>query len=361
MSKRIYDYLKINDLKDMLNKTGILYADRPAYKIKVEEGKYQIYTHKEVRDMINNLGTALINLGLKGKRIAVIGENRYEWEIAYLSIVCGTEIVVPLDKSLPANELELLIERSDIEAIFYTKKYSDIIQNIKYSEKNKLKHLISMDSDENFEGIYSQKELIREGRKLIEEGNNEFLKENWDYVGNEIGKFIEVAFRIVQNKTLNQYTSMNEKLPIINEGFLKNFEQSNNADEEYRIIIPRVLYSMYCIRNKRGMIHINNINPNRMDALYLINSSKWILAEIIRTTSNIDFEIAMQLIDDILHKTIPYVWRNNDTVRVLNTKLNVKEKILLLLYSEDKMSLEKLFNCIEYKNKTIFKKYIITF
>mgnify|MGYP002532326507 FL=1 len=180
MSKRIYDYLKINDLKDMLNKTGILYADRPAYKIKIEEGKYQIYTHKEVRDMINNLGTALINLGLKGKRIAVIGENRYEWEIAYLSIVCGTGIVVPLDKSLPANELELLIERSDIEAIFYTKKYSDIIQNIKYSEKNKLKHLISMDSDENFEGIYSQKELIREGRKLIEEGNNEFLNAKID-------------------------------------------------------------------------------------------------------------------------------------------------------------------------------------
>lgn len=175
MNKRIYDYLKINDLKDMLNKTGKLYAEKPAYKIKVEEGKYQVYTHKEVRDMINALGTALINLGLKGKRIAVIGENRYEWEIAYLSIVCGTGIVVPLDKSLPANELELLIERSDIEAIFYTKKYSEIIQNIRLSEKNKLKHLISMDNDENGEGIYSQKELIREGKKSIEEGNNEFL------------------------------------------------------------------------------------------------------------------------------------------------------------------------------------------
>lgn len=175
MNKKIYDYLEIKDLKDMLNKTGKLYAKRPAYKIKVENGKYKTYSHSEVRDMINNLGTALINLGLKGKRIAVIGENRYEWEIAYLSIVCGTGIVVPLDKSLPANELELLIERSDIEAIFYTKKYSDIIQNIRYSEKNKLKHLISMDNDENFEGIYSQKELIRKGKKLIEEGNKEFL------------------------------------------------------------------------------------------------------------------------------------------------------------------------------------------
>ena len=175
MNKRIYDYLEIKDLKDMLNKTGKLYAERPAYKIKVEEGKYQTYTHKEVRDMINALGTALIDLGLKGKRIAVIGENRYEWEIAYLSIVCGTGIVVPLDKSLPANELERLIERSDIEAIFYTKKYSDVIQNIKFSEKNKLKHLISMDSDEHGEEIYSQKELIQTGKKLIEEGNKEFL------------------------------------------------------------------------------------------------------------------------------------------------------------------------------------------
>ena len=153
MNKRIYDYLEIKDLKDMLNKTEKLYANRPAYKIKIEEGKYQVYTHKEVRDMINALGTALINLELKGKRIAVIEENRYEWEIAYLSIVCGTGIVVPLDKSLPANELELLIERSDIEAIFYTKKYSEIIQNIRLSEKNKLKHLISMDNDENVEGI----------------------------------------------------------------------------------------------------------------------------------------------------------------------------------------------------------------
>lgn len=175
MREELYDYLQISDLKDMLNKTGRLYADRPAYKIKTEEGKYQIYTHKEVRDMINNLGTALINLGLKGKRIAVIGENRYEWEIAYLSIVCGTGTVVPLDKSLPANELELLIERSNIEAIFYTKKYSEIIQKIRYNEKNRLKHLISMDNEKHSEGIYSQKELIQTGKKLIERGNKDFL------------------------------------------------------------------------------------------------------------------------------------------------------------------------------------------
>ena len=98
------EILEITDLKDMLKKKKKLYENRPAYKIRQEQG-YKIITHKELREMVNSLGTQLIKLGLKGKRIAIIGENRYEWQIAYLSVVCGTGIVVPLDKSLPENEL----------------------------------------------------------------------------------------------------------------------------------------------------------------------------------------------------------------------------------------------------------------
>ena len=167
--------LEVRDLKDMLNKTRELYGERPGYKIKLGEGKYKTYTHSEIRDMINYLGTALIDLGLKNKRIAVIGENRYEWELAYLSVVCGTGIVVPMDKSLPANELEELIERSEVEAIFYSKKYEETVERIKYSEKNKLKHLISMDTDIHIEGIYSQKELIEKGKELVDGGDRSFI------------------------------------------------------------------------------------------------------------------------------------------------------------------------------------------
>ena len=38
MNERIYDYIEITDLKDMLNKTKELYKDNPAYKIKKELG-----------------------------------------------------------------------------------------------------------------------------------------------------------------------------------------------------------------------------------------------------------------------------------------------------------------------------------
>ena len=78
MNEKLYDIVKISDLKDMLNKTKELYGDKVAYKIrdveKSDESKkeYKTFTHKEVRDMIDYLGTKLIDLGLKGKKIGVI-------------------------------------------------------------------------------------------------------------------------------------------------------------------------------------------------------------------------------------------------------------------------------------------------
>ena len=175
MSEKIYKCLEIKDLKDMLKKSGEKYGEKNAYKIRLEKNKYKTYTHKDVRQMINYLGTRLIDLGLKNKRIAVIGENRYEWEIAYLSIVCGTGIVVPLDKSLPQNELEKVIERSGVEAIFYSEKYTDILKTIVGRGIGKLKTLLSMDLKHHTEGIYSQNELISEGKELVENGNKSFI------------------------------------------------------------------------------------------------------------------------------------------------------------------------------------------
>ena len=113
--------MKYTDLKDMLKQTGEVYGDRPAYIFKTEEkGKFRTITHKEFRENINALGTTLIQMGLKDKRIAVISENRYEWELSYLAVAAGVGVIVPLDKALPDNELESLILRSQVEAIIYS-------------------------------------------------------------------------------------------------------------------------------------------------------------------------------------------------------------------------------------------------
>ena len=76
MKQKLHKILKIDDLKDMLDKSGKIYGDKPAYKLKTKTpGEYKIITHKEARENINNLGTALIEMGLKGKRIAVISHG----------------------------------------------------------------------------------------------------------------------------------------------------------------------------------------------------------------------------------------------------------------------------------------------
>ena len=169
--------MKFKDLKDMLKQSGEAYGDKPAFMFKTEQpGKFQIITHKEFRDDINALGTALIKMGLKDKRIAVISENRYEWELAYLSIAAGTGVVVPLDKALPENEIESLILRSQVEAIFYSNKYDEVMETLRNKKNTNLKYFISMDLEENTNGIYSQKALIEKGKKLIAEGNKKFLE-----------------------------------------------------------------------------------------------------------------------------------------------------------------------------------------
>lgn len=168
-------YLEVKNLKEMLNLTKDLYGKKPAFKLKDENGKYREITHKTVREEIDKLGTALLTLGLKGKRVAIIGENRYEWEIAYLSVVCGVGVVVPLDKSLPENELKRVIERSGVEAIIFSNKYEEVLRKIVLEGIGKLKHLISMDSKTHGNGIYSLSELIEIGEVLLNNGNREYI------------------------------------------------------------------------------------------------------------------------------------------------------------------------------------------
>lgn len=168
--------MKFTDLKDMLKQTEEVYGDRPAYIFKTEKkGEFKTITHKQFREDINALGTSLIKMGLKNKKIAVISENRYEWELAYLSISAGTGVVVPLDKALPDNEIENLILRSQVEAIFYSKKYDEIMNKLREKKNTNLKYFISMELQENDNGIYSQKLLLEKGKKLIKEGNSSYL------------------------------------------------------------------------------------------------------------------------------------------------------------------------------------------
>ena len=176
VAKKLYKYDDFKNLKEMLSNSKEKYGDNAAFKFKTEiPGKLRTESYAEFVEKVDDLGTALISVGLEGKRIAVIGDNRYEWALSYLAVVCGAGIIVPLDKSLPENELISLVERSEVEAIFYSDKYNSIMDKIKEEKIGKVSFFISMDADKTEKGVYSQSELVELGKGLIKNGAKSYI------------------------------------------------------------------------------------------------------------------------------------------------------------------------------------------
>ena len=176
-NKPYYEVRKINDIRDLVNSSCELYAERNAYLYK-KDGKYTPILFKQVKKNMDELGTALIELGLKDKRIAVIGENRYEWAISYLAVINGVGVVVPLDKQLPENEILNCLHRSEAKCIIYSSKLKEKIDSIKSQTDASI--LIDMDIEEDEDGVYSLKKLLERGRELLDQGNKEYLNAEID-------------------------------------------------------------------------------------------------------------------------------------------------------------------------------------
>lgn len=168
----------ITDLKHMLNTSVELYADNVAFRQRfVKDEPFREITYREALDTVNGLGTALIAHGLKGKRISVIGENCYQWATSYLAAVCGTGVVVPLDKELSAQELKQLVIEADVAAVLFTKKYEEMFKDMMASGDTKLELLVNLNGSagDEAEGILSWEGLVEEGKKLVEGGDRSFI------------------------------------------------------------------------------------------------------------------------------------------------------------------------------------------
>ena len=177
----LYEVRPINTLREMLNSSSEIYGDKPAFFVKYKgKDKYEPVTYKQFKNDVCALGTALLSLGLMGKRIAVISENRYEWAVTYLAAVNGVGVVVPLDKELPVNEIENLVNRSKINAIVYSGNCRPHITNLS-SRNSTIEHYIDMDADGNEEGeIKSFRALLEKGREMLGNGDTGYDSLNID-------------------------------------------------------------------------------------------------------------------------------------------------------------------------------------
>ncbi|NLD19386.1 MAG: AMP-binding protein [Clostridiales bacterium] len=169
------DSRPIVDIKHMIETSRMLYGDHVAFMQKDDNSTpYRKITYKDMLVDVDALGTFLIDRGLEGKRIAVIGENCYQWAISYLATICGVGVVVPLDKELPPEELKNLIIESETACVICAKRHAEAFTEIKNSGDTKLEFLINFNIEESTEEMLSWSEAIKDGRALVERGDRRF-------------------------------------------------------------------------------------------------------------------------------------------------------------------------------------------
>jgi len=153
----------IDSIQDMLIKSANRHGDKLALE-DLRDTPIPKASYNSLLKYVLKFGTALRELGLAERsHIAVIGENRVQWGITYLTAMCFNYVIVPIDAKLSTNEIINIIHESDASAIVFSESFDAMLRE----EKRALKHLryyIGMDVLSKKDGFYSMPELINKSR-----------------------------------------------------------------------------------------------------------------------------------------------------------------------------------------------------
>ena len=163
MTKGIYKSdVEYSDLKDMINGVATRFGTEPVFKYETKGVKTEI-TYERFKNDIDGFGAYLFSKGFNGnKKIAVLGENNYNWIVTYFSVVNGGNIIIPLDKELKPNELLVLLNSSETDVLVYSKQKQKAVDEM-IAEGLNVPNLICMTEME---------QLCQEGQEIIAAGNS---------------------------------------------------------------------------------------------------------------------------------------------------------------------------------------------
>ena len=137
------------------------YGAMDAIRYKIKKDTIETKSYTDLKRDSESFSCVLQALGEQGSHVAVTGMTSYSWIAAYLGIVNSGSVAVPLDVSLPAEEMCELVDRADATVFVIDEVRKDVAAIVK-QRCPKLKYLISMQKEAGDSESLSLAQLLRE-------------------------------------------------------------------------------------------------------------------------------------------------------------------------------------------------------
>jgi hypothetical protein len=201
-----------------------------------------------------------------------------------------------------------------------------------------------------------RQELLDAFGKIV----SNYAERRWEPAELNGGKLCEVAYSIIRGHADGKYPARAAKPKNMLDA-CKQMERETSVPRSFQIQIPRMIVALYEVRNNRNVGHVGgDVDPNHMDAVCVLQMSKWIVAELIRVLHGRPVDEAAALVDALVEREIPIVWKVGDRLRVLDTRLTMREKALVLLHATaGPMDEGKLVEFVEHSNPSVFRRDVL--
>ncbi|MBR3893711.1 MAG: AMP-binding protein [Clostridia bacterium] len=123
-----HEAVRFSTLKELYHASAERFGDKPLFFQKQNQ-TYQAKSFRQYAADVDALGTALCAKGLAGKHFLLVGENRWEWAIAYMAIACGVGTVIPVNPKLSPAALAKLAKTANADVIVHNLP-SDVISTL---------------------------------------------------------------------------------------------------------------------------------------------------------------------------------------------------------------------------------------
>ncbi len=130
-------------IKEILNNSAETYKEGDAVRYKTGKQEIASKSYEQLLEDSERISGVLKELGEQGMHVALTGMTSYLWIASFFGIVDGGNVAVPLDISLPADEMCELIDRSDAEVFLYDELRKDAAE-LARKKCPKLRHILPM-------------------------------------------------------------------------------------------------------------------------------------------------------------------------------------------------------------------------